>query len=134
MQESAEAQNRVCDIHFRQMDKSDRDWSQTLRAEDECRQVILRYPNSKFAPIAQQKLRAIQESLGEHEFTVGTYYYKRGANPAAANRMNGVVDQYPLYSKSADALYEAGDAYSKMGPRFRQRAGEMFTRLVQDYR
>ena len=133
MQESAEAQNRVCDIHFRQMDKSDRDWSQTLRAEDECRQVILRYPNSKFAPIAQQKLRAIQESLGEHEFTVGTYYYKRGANPAAANRMNGVVDQYPLYSKSADALYEAGDAYSKMGPRFRQKAGEMFARLVQDY-
>ncbi|MBV9082654.1 MAG: outer membrane protein assembly factor BamD [Acidobacteriaceae bacterium] len=133
MEESAEAQNRVCDIHYKQMDKSDRDISQTVRAEDECRNLLLQYPNSKFAPIAAQRLRNIQEVLAEHEFGVGNFYWKRDMNPAAANRLNGLVDQYPLYSKADEALYEAGDAYSKMGPRYRKTAGDMFARIVRDY-
>lgn len=133
MEEAAEAQNRVCQIHMRQMDKSDRDWTQTIRAEDECRQLLVQFPNSKFAPEAAQRLRNIQESLAEHEFVVGNFYYKHEMNPAAANRLNALVDQYPLYSKAGEALYEAGEAYSKMGPRFRKQAGEMFARIVREY-
>lgn len=133
MEEAAEAQNRVCEIHYKQMDKSDRDITQTLRAEDECRQLLVQFPNSKFAPQAAQRLRDIQESLAEHEFVVGHFYWKRDMNPAAANRFDALVDQYPLYSKADEALYEAGDSYSKMGPRFRQKAGDMFSRIVADY-
>jgi outer membrane protein assembly factor BamD len=133
MEESAQAQSRVCDIHYRQMDKSDRDSLQTLRAETECRALLVHYPNSKFAPDAAQKLRNIQESLAEHEYVVGNFYWRREMNPAAANRLNALVDQYPLYSKSGEALDEAGDSYSKMGPRFRKQAGEAFGRVVRDY-
>jgi outer membrane protein assembly factor BamD len=133
MEESAEAQNRVCEIHYKQMDKSDRDDTQTLRAEDECRQLLIQFPNSKFAPQAAQRLRNIQESLAEHEFVVGTFYWHREMNPAAANRLNGLADQFPLYSRADEALFEAGDAYSRMGPRFRKKAGEMFARVVRDY-
>jgi outer membrane protein assembly factor BamD len=133
MPEAAEAQNRVCQIHYRQMDKSDRDITQTLRAEDECRTLLVQYPNSKFAPETAQTLRNIQESLAEHEFVVGNFYWKREMNPAAANRLNALVDQYPLYSRADEALFEAGDAYEKMGPRFRRRAGEMFARIVEEY-
>jgi outer membrane protein assembly factor BamD len=133
MEEAAEAQARVCDIHYKQMDKSDRDWSQTLRAETECRQLITQFPNSKFVPPTLQKLRNIQESLAEHEFVVGNFYWKREMNPAAANRLVALVDQYPLYSKAGESLYEAGDAYSKMGPRFRKQAGEEFAKVVRDY-
>jgi outer membrane protein assembly factor BamD len=133
MEESAEAQNRICEIHYKQMDKSDRDWSQTLRAETECRQLLQQFPNSKFAPQATQRLRNIQESLAEHEFVVGNFYWKREMNPAAANRLTGVINQYPLYSKAGESLYEAGDAYSKMGPRFRRQAGEEFSKIVREY-
>ena len=133
MEESAEAQNRVCDIHYKQMDRSDRDWTQSLRAEEECRQVLVQFPNSKFAPQAAQKLREIQESLAEHEFVVGNFYWRKDMNPAAANRMSAMVDQYPLYSKAGEALFEAGDAYSKMGPRFRKASADMFGRVVRDY-
>src|SRR5947209_11257587 len=77
MEEAAQAQNRVCEIHYKQMDKSDRDITQTLRAEDECRQLLVQFPNSKFAPGAAQRLRNIQESLAQHEFVVGTFYWKR---------------------------------------------------------
>ena len=133
MEESAQAQARICDIHYKQMDKSDRDIIQTLRAETECKDLITQYPNSKFVPEATQKLREVQESLAAHEFVVGDFYHARQMNPAAANRLNALVDQYPLYSGAGQALYEAGDSYSKMGPRFRKQAGEMFARLIRDY-
>jgi outer membrane protein assembly factor BamD len=133
MEESAQAQSRVCDIHYKQMDKSDRDELQTVAAERECKDLITQYPNSKFVPAGLQKLRDIQESMAEHEFSVGNFYWRREMNPAAANRLNALVDQYPLYSKAGESLFEAGDAYSKMGSRFRKDAGEAFARIVRDY-
>jgi outer membrane protein assembly factor BamD len=133
MEEAAQAQDRICDIHYKQMDKSDRDIIQTLRAETECKDLIVQYPNSKFVPSATQKLREVQESLAAHEFVVGDFYHKRQMNPAAANRLSALVDQYPLYSNAGMALYEAGDSYSKMGPRFRKDSGEMFARILRDY-
>src|SRR3954451_16669687 len=63
MEESAEAQEKVCMIHFKQMEKPDRDMGQALRAEDECRNVVVQFPNSKFAPEAAQRLREIQEVI-----------------------------------------------------------------------
>ena len=115
------------------MEKADRDPSQALRAEDECRQLVVQFPNSKFVPQAQQLLRNIQEALAEGEFRVGAFYHKKGSNPAAANRLSRVVDQYPLYSKADEALWEMGDSYSKMGNRFRPKAGEAYARIVRDY-
>src|SRR5579862_2693119 len=61
MQEAGESQEKICQIHYRQMDKSDRDSNQAIRAEDECRTLITQFPNSKFVPEAQQLLRNIQE-------------------------------------------------------------------------
>jgi outer membrane protein assembly factor BamD len=133
MEESAQAQSRVCDIHYKQMDRSDRDELQTVAAERECKDLITQYPNSKFVPAGLQKLRDIQENMAAHEFAVGNFYWRREMNPAAANRLQALVDQYPLYSKAGESLFEAGDAYSKMGTRFRKDAGEAFARIVRDY-
>jgi outer membrane protein assembly factor BamD len=60
MEEAAEAQEKVCSIHYKQMEKADRDPLHALRAEDECRQLLVQFPNSKFAPEVQQMLRNIQ--------------------------------------------------------------------------
>jgi outer membrane protein assembly factor BamD len=133
MEEAAESQQKICEIHYRQMEKADRDMTQALRAEDECRQLIVQFPNSKFIPETEQLLRNIQEAIGEGEYRVGHFYYKKGHNPAAANRLNRLVDQYPLYSKADEALWELGDAYGKMGTRFRQKAGEAYARIVREY-
>jgi outer membrane protein assembly factor BamD len=133
MEESAEAQYKICMIHYKAMDKPDRDEGQALRAEDECRNLLVQYPNSKHAPQAAQLLRNIQEVLGEHQFRIGTFYFEKGANPAAANRLSYAVDQYPLYSNADEALWEAGNAYLGMGPKFRQTAADAFSRIVRDY-
>jgi outer membrane protein assembly factor BamD len=133
MQEAAESQEKLCQIHYKQMDKPDRDPNESLRAEQECRQVLTQFPNSKFAPEAEQILRNVQEILADSEMRVGDFYHQRGSFASAANRLGGAVDQYPLYSRADEALWLEGDSYTRLGPRFRQQAGDTYTRLVRDY-
>src|SRR5436305_3103260 len=47
MAEAGESQERICDIHYKQMQKPDRDQNDALRAEQECKQLITQFPNSK---------------------------------------------------------------------------------------
>jgi outer membrane protein assembly factor BamD len=133
MEEAPEAQYKICEIHIRQMEKADRDPNNALRAEQECRDLLTKYPNSKFAPGTQQRLREIQETLAEAEMVAGDYYYNKGALAAATNRLTGLVGQYPLYSRAAEALWLDGNAYSRLGTRFRAKAGDAYTRIVRDY-
>src|SRR6266404_1902407 len=134
LEEAAESQEKICMIHYRQMEKADRDTSQAIRAEDECRQLLVQFPNSKFVAETEQILRNIQEAIGEGEYKVGAFYYKKGSNPAAANRLSRLVDQYPLYSKADEALFELGDAYARWdSKRFRKQSGDAFARIVRDY-
>src|SRR6059036_1784531 len=118
MEEAAEAQVKICTMQYNQIEKADRDPQHSLRAEDECRQLLIQFPNSKFAPQAQQMLRNVQEVLADKEFKVGIHYLSKGVPVAAANRLQAVPDQYPLYSKADQALWDAATAYSRMGDRF----------------
>jgi outer membrane protein assembly factor BamD len=133
MEEAAESQEKICMIHYRQMEKPDRDFSQAQRADDECRQLLVQFPNSKFAPRVQQLLRNIQEVLAEGEFRVGAFYHNKGSFPAAANRLQTVTDVYPLFSQGDEALWQLGDSYEKMGARFRDKAGTAYSKIVRDY-
>jgi outer membrane protein assembly factor BamD len=133
MEEAPEAQSKICEIHIRQMEKADRDPNNALRAEQECRDLLTKYPNSKFAPATQQRLREIQEVLAQAEMVAGDYYYNKGALAAAATRFTGLVGQYPLYSRAAEALWMDGNAYSRLGTRFRAKAGDAYARIVRDY-
>jgi outer membrane protein assembly factor BamD len=133
MEEAAESQQKICQIHYRQMDKADRDQTQAIRAEDECRQLIVQFPNSRYVDETKQLLRNIQEAIAEGEYLVGNFYYKRGDNSAAANRLSHVIDQYPLYSKADLALWQMGESYGRLGTRFRKQEGEAYSKIVRDY-
>jgi len=133
MEESAEAQEKVCDIHYRQMEKPDRDTNHALRAQEECQQLLKQFPNSKFAKEAQQKLRNIQEALADGEYRVGAFYHARGSFPAAANRLQSVSEQYPLFSQADEALWSLADSYHRMGDRFENQEVAAYTKIVKDY-
>lgn len=133
LEEAAEAQQKVCGIHYKQMEKPDRDLDHALRAEEECRQVLVQFPNSKFAPQAEQTLRNVQEVLAAGEYRVGSFYHTKGSYAAASNRLQTLADHYPLFSKADDALWTLADSYSRMGPRFRQRSADAYARIVRDY-
>jgi len=133
MEEAAESQKRICDIHIGLMEKADRDQNNALRAEYECKQLVTQFPNSKFVPETEQKLRNIQEALAQNEMVVGDYYHHKGANAAAANRLGAVVDQYPLFSRADFALWEEADSLRKMGKPAREKEGEALQKIVRDY-
>src|SRR3982075_1715895 len=63
MPEAAEAQLKVANIHYQEMEKADRDYTHAVRAEDEYRQLILQFPDSKLVPEAKQRLREVQEVI-----------------------------------------------------------------------
>ena len=111
MPEAAEAQLKVANIHYQDMEKADRDYTHAMRAEEEYRALILEYPDSKLVPEAKQRLREVQEVLAEREFGIGRFYYLRMAYPAASARLRTLVDRYPLYSGADQALYLLGQSY-----------------------
>jgi outer membrane protein assembly factor BamD len=110
--EAAEAQMKVADIYYQQMEKPDRDYLNVQRAEQEYRIMINQFPDSTLVPRAKQKLREVQEVLGERETQIGLFYESRENFTAAIARLETVVDTYPLYSKSDLALLGIGDAYA----------------------
>jgi outer membrane protein assembly factor BamD len=111
MPEAAEAQLKIANIHYQEMEKPDRDYTHAMRAEEEYRQLIMQWPDSKLIPEAKQRLREVQEIIGEREFGVGRFYYLRESYPAAIARLQSLVDKYPLYSKADEALYLLGQSY-----------------------
>ena len=111
MPEAAEAQLKVAGIHYRQMEKADRDYTHAKRAEDEYRQLLLQFPDSKLADEARLKLLEVQEVLAEREFRIGHFYYMRQSYAAAGARLKSLADTYPLYSRADEVLFELGDAW-----------------------
>ena len=119
MPEAAEAQLKVANIHYQQMEKPDRDFTHAMRAEDEYRALIQEYPDSKLVPEAKRRLREVQEVLAQREFNIGHFYYLRESYPPAIARLKTLVDRYPLYSRADEALYLIGQSYEGQIARLR---------------
>jgi len=119
MPEAAEAQLKIANIHYQQMEKADRDYTHAKRAEDEYRKVILQYPDSKLVPEAKRKLLEVQEVLAEREFGIGRFYYLRESYPASIARLRSLLEKYPLYSRADEAAYLLGQNYEGQMARMR---------------
>jgi outer membrane protein assembly factor BamD len=133
MEEAVESQKKVCEIHYKQMEKPDRDPLHAIKAEAECRQALLQFPNSKFVPEVEQMLREIQEVIAEGEYRVGRFYSIKGSYRAAATRLAALTERYPLFSKADESLWMLGEAYSRMGQTFEEKSARAYSRLVREY-
>ena len=117
--EAAEAQMRIGDIYFRQMDKPDRDYTKATHAEEEYRRMLTDYPDSTLLPQAKQRLRDVQEVLATRESGIAGYYATRENWPATIARYQTIVDTYPQYSHMDDVLIGLGDSFSAEARRVR---------------
>ena len=135
MPEAAEAQLKIANIHYQQMEKPDRDFTHALRAEEEYRQLILQWPDSKLVPQAKQRLLEVQEVIAEREYRVGRFYSLRQSYPAAIARLRSLVERYPLYSKADEALYTLGQSYEGEIALIRSRPAQEAakTRMIQQF-
>jgi outer membrane protein assembly factor BamD len=129
--EATYAQMQVAMVHYKQMDKPDRDRTHALAAEEEFQVFLQKYPNDPLAPQAQQHLREVQEVLAEGEYRIGYYYYVKGDKRAAAARLLTVTARYPLYSKSDEALWMMGDIFASS--EHKEVASLYYARIVKDY-
>ncbi len=111
--EAAEAQLKVANIHYREMEKPDRDFNQALRAEDEYRALLKQFPDSKLVPEATQRLREVQEVLAERQNRIARFYFIRDNMPASLARYKSLADSYPLYSQIDEALFSMGNIYQR---------------------
>ena len=111
--EAAEAQMKVGDIYFAQMDKPDRDPQNAEHAEDEYRQMMQQFPDSQLVPRAKQRLREVQELLAQRQFEIGEFYAGHENWAASIARLQTVADNYPLFSHSDQTLLTMGDAYAQ---------------------
>jgi len=111
--EAAEAQLRVGDIYFKQMDVPDRDFEKGVHAEEEYRTMLKQYPDApkKLITDCKQKLREVQEVLASREAGLAAFYATHANWPATIARYQTVIDTYPQYSHMDDALIGIGDAY-----------------------
>jgi outer membrane protein assembly factor BamD len=129
--EAAYAQMQVAMANYNEMPKADRDNTHTKMAEEEFQTFIQKYPKDPLEPQAEQRLREVQEILAESQFRIAYYYYVKGDRRAAAGRLAPLVNRYPLYSKSDQALWMLGDVFEKSERK--DIAGGYYSLLVKNY-
>ena len=72
----------------------DRDQSEAAKALKEFERLAVRFPNSKFAVMAEKMIRECKMKLAEHEFYVGNFYFKQKKYNAALKRFEIITRDY----------------------------------------
>ena len=95
-------------------DLSQRDPRASLEAFDAFRELIERFPNSKYVSDARLRVQFLVNSLASHEIQVAHYYYKRSAYIAAVNRAQSVITRFPNAPSHEEALFLLVASYDKL--------------------
>jgi outer membrane protein assembly factor BamD len=96
-------------------DMTDRDPKAARDAFDAFREVVTRFPDSRYAEDSAARMRYLVNALASHEVHVARYYMKRTAYLAAANRAQYAIKNYPHAPASEDALFILSQAYDALG-------------------
>jgi outer membrane protein assembly factor BamD len=78
-------------------------------------ELVQKFPNSKYANDARQRLVFLHNNLATYEVHVAEYYLHRGAYVAAVNRAKYVLENYSRTPAVPDALAVMAEAYIKLG-------------------
>ena len=100
---------------FTGQDLSERDPKAAKEAFESFKVVVERFPNSKYAPDALDRMRYIVNSLAEADVIVARYYYQRGAYVAAINRAQTTVQEFRDVPAVEEALFIMYQCYDKLG-------------------
>lgn len=100
---------------FGLQDLSERDNKAAREAFEAFRQVITRFPESKYAEDSRDRMRYLVNAMAGSEVHIARYYYTRGAYLAAINRAQGVIQQYQTTPAVEEALFILMQGYDKLG-------------------
>ena len=92
----------------------DRDQSAAIDAFNDFDELCRRFPDSRYAPDARQRLVYLRNNLSAYEIDVAQYYLGRKAYVAAANRARYLLETYPETPEAGNALEVMHIAYSEL--------------------
>lgn len=96
-------------------DITDRDPKGSRDAFEAFKEVVTRFPDSKYAEDSAARMRYLVNALASHEVHVARYYMKRTAYLAAANRAQYAIQHYPQAPAVEEAVYILVRAYDALG-------------------
>ncbi|WP_442683896.1 outer membrane protein assembly factor BamD [Stenotrophomonas sp. JC08] len=97
------------------LDASRRDLSTPRQAYADFTIVTERYPNSRYAADARQRMLVLRDVFAQHELDDALYYARRGAWVSTAGRANYLLETYPQSAFQYDAVAILGEAYTHLG-------------------
>ena len=128
---AAYVQFQMASCLIKRMRKPDRDQSISLQALDALHEVIQLYPDSEYADRSREQIVVVRQNLAEHEFVVGHFNYRFRLYPAAVERFETVLEQYPETEGLDRPLFYLGMAHLKLSAW--AEAVEAFERLRAEY-
>ncbi|MGM0785630.1 MAG: outer membrane protein assembly factor BamD [Pseudomonadota bacterium] len=115
---------------LRLIDISKRDLGASRDAYTDFRELVSRYPDSEYAPDAEQRIVYLRNVLARHELHVADFYLRKGAFLAAVERGRWVVEKFPESEATRDALAVMVEGY--LGLDMRDRAREVLDVLIDN--
>jgi outer membrane protein assembly factor BamD len=100
---------------FAGQDVSERDQQASREALSAFRELVDRFPASRYAEDARIRIDFITNMLARHEVHVARYYFERGAYLAAANRAQTAVTEYQFAPATEEALFLMAASYRALG-------------------
>lgn len=95
-------------------DLSERDPKATRASFETFKELVQRFPDSKYAPDATLRMRYLVNALASYEVHVARYYVRRGAYVAAANRAQATVKDFPQTPAAEEALFLMVKSYDEL--------------------
>lgn len=97
------------------LDASRRDLATPLQGYNDLRIVTERYPNSRYAADAANRMAELRNMFARHEIETALYYMRRDAWVAAAERARYLIETYPQTAFQNDAVAVLAAAYTELG-------------------
>ncbi len=94
---------------------SERDQKAAKESFEAFKELVARFPASRYTPDARLRMNYIVNSLAESEVHVARYYYRRGAYLAAINRAQSALADYREVPALEEALYIMVKSYDALG-------------------
>lgn len=95
-------------------DLSERDQQAARDAYESFKQLVERFPNSRYAGDARLRMNYVVNSLAASEVHVARFYYRRGAYLAAANRSQAAISEFRNSPAVEEALFIMARSYDRL--------------------